>query len=437
MFNYRILAVIKRELRERVLSKSFIISTLSLPLIMMIFIGFQVMMVTMESDTDMKLIIASENSELSGQIEEAFSKQAGVKEGRYKLEFQNTSKEEFKALLEKKKPLILDDKLTGLVFISSEAHKNKQIELYTKSAKNLSLEIRIGSVLNNLFINKYFEGKDVSREDLTFAKTRVQFSSFKVTKDVISKDTGGSMGVAFIFSFLLYISLIMMGTWIMQSVLEEKSDRICEVLLSSVNSKELMGGKIVGSSLTGLLQVTIWLIPIFILTVVDLTKLTFLPENIVANISRMPFNPANFLGNIEPTLFIYFLLNFLLGVLTYVGLFAAVGAIYNNAQEAQSGVTPLMMLIILPFFINFSLAKNPENLIALVSSMLPFASIMVMPARLTLGVAPAWQVAVSIAVNIATLFAIFPIAGKLYKVGILRTGKKPSIKELFKWLKMS
>ena len=112
-----------------------------------------------------------------------------------------------------------------------------------------------------------------------------------------------------------------------------------------------------------------------------------------------------------------------------------IGSIFENAQEAQSGMWPVLMLIMIPFFIAISMSKNPANPIAEVASMFPFASIIVMPARLTLVDVPFWQILLSILVTVATIFAIFPIAGKIFRVGIMMSGRKPKWSEVVKWLK--
>jgi len=210
----------------------------------------------------------------------------------------------------------------------------------------------------------------------------------------------------------------MMGTMLMQSVIEEKSNRIVEVLLSSVKSKELMTGKILGSAITGILQMAIWLSPIII---VALTGWITLPFELVFNLSAFQV--------------CYFLINFFVGLIIFLGLFAAVASIFDNVQDTQSAMFPLIMLIMIPFFITFSMMKNPTNSLAKIASMFPFASVMVMPARMALIDVPVWQFLVSFSVNILTLILIFPIAGKIYRIGILKTGKKPTWAEVIKWLK--
>ena len=420
MFNKRVFAVLKRELRERVLTKSFIISTLALPLLMGALFGFQFLMMSIEGDAGTKITIVTEIDQISDVLKEKFSKMEWVKNGDYSIEYDRIKKNQFEKYLEEKKDDILKGKITGVLYIPQNALKNKNIQFYSKNTKNLTVQGKISHVLNEVLIDFYFKDKNISSEDIMFARTRVGFNSFKVSKDKdVKKDGGGNLALSYVFSFLLYISLLMMGGWVMNSVIEEKTNRVSEVVLSSVNAKELMVGKIFGNSLTGLLQMAVWLSPILI---VVWFKLPVLPVGLNISISLIQVS--------------YFLINFFIGLLTFVGLYASVGAIFSTPQEAQSGVAPLMMLIIIPFFIAISIIKSPTNILAAVSSMLPFASIMVMPARAAVIDVPIWQFIVSFIVSIGTILALFPIAGKIYRIGILSTGKKPTLKELIKWIKL-
>jgi ABC-2 type transport system permease protein len=226
------------------------------------------------------------------------------------------------------------------------------------------------------------------------------------------------MIASFLFTFLLYFSLVLFGSSILNSVIEEKSNRIVEVLLSSLDSTELLTGKILGSAITGILQMAIWLIPVFVLVT---TSLFVLPQEFILSISVSQL--------------LFFLLNYFIALVTFMGLYAAVGSIFTNAQDAQSGLWPVLMLIMIPFFISIGLISNPNNGIARIASMLPFAALIVMPARMAIMEVPVWQFILSLAVNLITLFLIFPISGKIYRIGILSTGKKPQWSEVIKWVK--
>ena len=204
----------------------------------------------------------------------------------------------------------------------------------------------------------------------------------------------------------------------MRAVVEEKNNRIVEIILSSISSKELMVGKILGSTITGLAQMSIWLSPVILLIT---TTWFALPEELTFSLNGWQV--------------FYYLLNFLMGLLTYLSLFATIGAIFDNDQDAQSGIWPITLLIMIPFFISLSLTNNPDNPVGTIASIVPFASIIVMPARFTLIDVPIWQFIFSIILDIAVIAIIFPFAGKIYRIGILLTGKKPTWKEVFGWLK--
>jgi ABC-2 type transport system permease protein len=179
-----------------------------------------------------------------------------------------------------------------------------------------------------------------------------------------------------------------------------------------------MTGKIFGCTITIFAQMVIWLLPIIILV---MTTWITLPEWLVLDISY---------GHL-----VYFLFNFFLAVTIFQGLSASVGAIFDNPQEAQSGFFPVMLLIMIPFFLCFSMIRNPNNPIAMVASYVPFATIIVMPCRFTIVDLPVWKLILSQLINIATLILIFPLAAKIYRIGILRTGTKPTFREVLRWVR--
>ncbi len=393
--------------------------TLCIPFMMILIFGLQAFVITFEGEEEANLKIISESEIVTDNLIEEFSEKEFVKEGTYNISCETMSEDDFEKYLKEAKKEILASKFTGIVFIPSAALKDKGVTYYSKSAKNITLQNKLGRVINKILTDNYFNGRQFSSEDIFFARKSVGFKDFKISKDKVIKKTGyGQLILAYLFSFLLYFSLIMMGTMLMQSVIEEKNNRIVEVLLSSVKSKELMTGKIMGTAITGILQMAIWLSPVIIVASTGWIKLPF---EIVFNLSAFQI--------------FYFLINFFVGLIIFLGLFAAVASIFDNVQDTQSAMFPLIMLIMIPFFITFSMMKNPTNSLAKIASMFPFASVIVMPARMALIDVPVWQFLVSFSVNILTLILIFPIAGKIYRIGILKTGKKPTWSEVIKWLK--
>ncbi len=419
MFNYRVFAVIKRELMEKLFSKAFIAMTLLVPGFMFVILGIQALLMTSESK-NLKIELISENQTLTNSLQNEMQSNGLVKEGKYLFYFSTLNREEFKKYLEQKKEQLQDEKiLGGIIYVPSSAMKDKKIEYYAKSAKNISLFRDLDGPINKALIDTYFGKANLTKEELDFARMGVDFTGFKVLMDENIKEEGyGNMVLAYLFTFLLYMSMIMIGQMTMQSVIEEKSSRIVEVILSSVSPIELMAGKILGASITGVFQMAIWLSPVILIIS---TSWFVLPKELIFDING--------------TVIVYMLINFFIGLITFIGLFAMIGSIFDNPQDASTGTLPIIMLIMIPFFIAISMMENPNRPIAEIASLFPFASLIVMPAKLTLVGAPLWQLGLAIVINILTFLAIFPVAGKIYRVGILRTGKKPKWSEVVKWLK--
>ena len=415
----KVKGIIKRELKDKLFAKSFIIMTLLIPGIIILSIGIQAWVNSYSEETASKVLIVSEIPGLTNELKEEFNQDKSIKAKDYIISFDEMSKTDFEKSIAKLKPLLLDESLNGIIFIPKTALHDKELNYYSKNPKNRVLKSKMGSIINNVLVAKYFSGRELNKEDIAFAKKPVDFNSMKVSTEKIQKEGLGPEILSFGFTFLLYMGLMLSGTLMLRSVIEEKSNRIVEVLLSSVSSSDLMVGKIIGASITSLAQMFIWLVPVIIIFSTSWFML-----------------PIKFTFAISVWEWLYFFLNFLIGIVTFLGLFAAVGAIFDNDQDAQSGLWPVMMLIMIPFFIALSVGNNPNNSLAVWTSVLPFSSIIVMPARMTLVDVPVYQFIISIVVNLATLIVIFPVSGKIYRIGILMTGKKPTWKEVAGWVKL-
>ena len=416
MFNKRILAIIKRELREKLMSKAFILMTLLFPLLMFGGIGIQALLRGDEGNSNVVLI--TDTQTLLEAFQNELTTSESIKEGKITFTFKLMNKDSVDGFLSKNKTDLLEGKITGVLFVPASVMSDKKIEYYSKTPTNMTLHRRIEGPINKVLVDNYFLNKNLSNEDLDFARKGIDIEGFKVSKEENKKEEGyGNIILSYVFTFLLYISLLMTGSMMMQSVIEEKSNRIVEVMLSSVSPSELLGGKIIGSGITALAQMAIWLSPIIL--IISTTWIA-LPPEIAFSITMKHI--------------VFLMLNFSLGLITYLGLFATVGAIFDNPQDAQSGMWPVMMLILIPFFIAFSMLENPNSPIANIASLLPFASIMIMPVKMTVVDVPIWQLILSLVINTLTIFAIFPVAGKIYRTGILIYGKKVNLKEILKWI---
>lgn len=413
------LTVIKRELRDKLLSKSFVFMTLLLPIFMFGILGFQTFLLSQETDEGTTIEVLCESDELLNNITESFQTRTFIKNGYYKISYSQKDRTELDDYLDEKKNEILSGALTAVIFVPDSALLNKDVEYYSKNPNNRTVFDKLRDLINSALVKTYFKEKDFTKEEIEFAGMRVGFNTFRISSEEGVEEEGvGNMIASILFTFLLYFSLIFLGTMMMRTVIEEKTSKIVEVLLSSCSSKDLMTGKILGTGITGAAQMFIWLSPVI---VVITTSVFTLPQD---------FNLKIDLGMI-----VYFLINYFIGLLTFLGLFASVGAIFDNDQDAQSGIWPVMMLVMIPFFIAITAQNNPDSALIQITSLLPFTSIIVMPARMTLVEIPIWELLLALLINTAAFIGIFILAGKIYRVGILRTGKKPTWGEVVKWFK--
>ncbi|MBP9584772.1 MAG: ABC transporter permease, partial [Bacteroidales bacterium] len=266
------------------------------------------------------------------------------------------------------------------------------------------------------------------------------------------------MVIAYVASLLIYMFIFMFGSMVMRGVIEEKTTRIIEVIVSSVKPFELMLGKILGVGSVALLQFTIWiLLSVGIVSVAQ----TFLGEDSLASTAQMtqtiagsqvtdldnvtmaisedstPFQEImSALGSVNfVEVILSFLAYFILGYLLYAALFAAVGSAVDNEADTQQLVLPVTLPLIIGLFLMMHTFQHPGSSLSFWGSMIPFTSPMVMMARIPFGDVPLWELALSLALLLGTFLFMTYVSAKIYRVGILMYGKKPSWKEIIKWLK--
>jgi ABC-2 type transport system permease protein len=234
-------------------------------------------------------------------------------------------------------------------------------------------------------------------------------------------------GAAFgyILFFMLYITLAIWGQQVMQGVLEEKSSRVIEVVVSAVKPFELMMGKLAGICAVGLTQFGIWLLTFSILTL----------PGILAAIATLPEGVA--LPTLTPFMLLNFFLLFVLGFFVFSTVYAAIGAAFNNVQEAQQVAGVAVFFLVIPVFLMFRIINDPSSTFAVVMSLIPVFTPLLMTLRIALEMPPAWQLLLAYALTLGFLWCAVWACGRIYRVGILMYGKKPTFQELWKWMRYS
>jgi ABC-2 type transport system permease protein len=248
----------------------------------------------------------------------------------------------------------------------------------------------------------------------------VDMSTLEIKGGRESKGPGETKFFAgFAVAMMLYFMLIFHGMAVMRSVLEEKTSRVMEVMLSSVSAKELMAGKILGVGAVGLTQTAIWVILALAINSPAAAASKDLRELIASSSGIILWLP------------IYFVLGFLL----YSGMYAALGAAVNSDQEAQQLQFFVTMPLIIPIIIMWMIIRQPDSAVSVWLSMVPFFSPILMTVRMAMHTPPIWQIALSIGILLATMYLILAISSRIYRIGILMYGKRPTLPEIVKWVK--
>lgn len=415
----KIWLIIKREYLVRVRKKAFIVMTIVGPLLMaaLIIVPTYLANETQELRT---IAIEEDGFEFTNQIEDTdflhFSKIPTEEATILKNDF---SESNYYALL-----YVEGDNFT--------LYSNQQISLIVSKA--------IENQLEQIIEHQKLKAAGIDLTILSEAQSTVRITTKIITEDgsTTNSKAEASMGIGFICGILIYMFIFMYGTMVMRGVIEEKTSRIVEVIISSVKPFQLMMGKILGVALVGLTQFALWiLLTISIASVAELmftdassmtTELNSTQQSIL--LSEL----SNLTGGINlMQIFVSFIFYFLAGYLMYSSLFAAVGSAVDAEADTQQFVLPITIPLILAFILIQPIMENPDGPLAFWMSIIPFTSPVIMMVRLPFGVAT-WELALSMLTLILSFILTTYLAGKIYRTGILMHGKKTSYKELWKWL---
>lgn len=429
--------VIKREYLRRVSKKSFILLTFLTPLLMVALIFVPLWLATLKGD-EVKQVVVADNT------------------GKYASLFKSTKNYHFihsdQSLEAYRKS---DDKsLFAIISITDDLLKNpKAAAIYSETQVPGEL-----SDLVNRVISKQLEAEKIASFNIPnlteiIKESQVDFSiqTIKWSKD--GSETISSAQIAYviglIFTMIIFLFIMMYGAMVMNGVMEEKTNRIVEVMVSSVKPFQLMMGKVIGIGLVGLTQLFLWGILTASLIFIgqflmggDMQAALHESQNVQqamgAGVSMETEGPGQLFAalqsfNFKEILF-FFIIYFIGGYLLFASIFAAIGSAVDNEEDTQQFMAPISILLVFALYAGIYSLENPDGPLAFWCSMIPFTSPIVMMMRLPYEV-PLWQMLLSIGLLYATSVGFVHLSGKIYRVGILMYGKKPSLKEMIKWLK--
>ena len=429
--------VIKREYLTKVKNKSFIIMTILSPLIMIALIAVVAYLSQLNNNKNRTITILDE-SQLVNDL------------------FKNTEHITYNSLdnisLDDAKKLVEEQQSYGLLYIGNFKEIDDvaaSVKFYSKDTPSLTLISNIEGQLERKFtdIKRRQLGLDIDKlkqSETQIDITQESFIGEKTSKmdNVVKLAFGGFAG------YMLFMFIIIYGNMIMRSVIEEKTSRIIEVIISSVKPVQLMLGKIIGTSLAGITQLFIWIVlggvivsiisVVFGVNLIEATPQDQLMQQAAQNpeVNEKMLNLASSIAHLPMTnLIIAFVFFFVGGYMLYSSLYAAIGAAVDNETDTQQFMMPILMPLILAVYVGiFTVIEDPHGTVSTVFSHIPLTSPVVMLMRIPFGV-PIWEQLISLVLLIATFLFTVWFAAKIYRVGILMYGKKPSYKELLKWLK--
>lgn len=432
-----VVVLAKREYLQRVKTKAFWITTLILPLFVAAISIVPTLLIS-KTKTNQKIVVVDETGRVGADlVAKMNSKEAPKPKAAQGLE-RNQGADQIASFEATAEPPAADRKaqqadldrrvmakqIDAWVWIAPGVFQDELVEYHARSVSNVFTQEVLRDKLSSAVRQVRFRqaGIDPSRVDELSRSVKLEPQRVSAKGSRAEGSLGAAM-LAIALFFILYVSILVWGQQVMQGVLEEKGSRVIEVLISCVTPFELMLGKLIGICLLGLTQLSIWLGTMLVLTA----------PGLVASFALLPKGVS--LPTLAPVMLINFVLLFILGFLAYATLYAAIGASFNNVQEAQQASGVAMVFVIIPVMVMWPVVNDPNSTMATVLSLIPMFTPLLMPLRIAIDMPPFWQIALAYALTIGFVLGMVWVCARIYRVGILMYGKKPTFAEIWKWTK--
>ncbi len=421
---HKLWLIIKREYVTRVHTKGFVIGTIAFPLLFIGMLAFSVVAATRQADHTLKIAILDNAGGLATSIASRLNER--LPNGQPAVEVARTfdqphPEEELRQELVSQ---VRQGQLDGYLVVPKETLEGKPAELHTKNTGDIRLTVSMARAVSEAVIARRLSDQGIKIENLGNSLKEVDITLIKVTKEGETEEKGQTIATAIIVAMVLYMTLLIYGVATMRSVLEEKTTRIVEILVASVRPFQLLAGKVLGVAAVALTQYLIWSISGGLLASGGTVMAAALRPGVSIPRIHLPFS-----------LLIYVFVFFLGGYLLYASLFAATGAMVSNEQDMQQAQMPVTMLIVTAIVLFSVIMRNPNSPLSIVLSMIPFFAPILMLLRIALQTPPFWQIALSLVLLALTTIGVVYFSARIYRVGVLMYGKRPSLVEVFRWLR--
>ena len=442
----KFLTIVKREYVQRVRAKMFIVSTILLPVVMSVFAVVPAIILNIEAGP-LRVAVIDQTGKMFAPLQSAFANEQSDEAAQQpspqpgsanqtrrgfsrmgsrsfqltEVKTEGRSAGEVKAELDRQ---LLTKQIDGYLVVPPDFLSSAKAEFFNNNPGDmLSREILTSSLTRALREQRLVEAK-VSPETRRELFRRVELEAVKVGTTGEERDSGGSFLLVFGVGFIMYLAILMYGQVILGAVIEEKETRIAEILFSSVKPFTLMMGKLVGVSLVALTQLCIWGSAFAAFALYGVGVL--MAQGVPASIPNIPFSH-----------YIYFGLFFLLGYFIYATIYALVGSMVTTAQEGGQLAMPIILILVVSFYLFLPVSRSPDSAFSFWVSMLPFSAPVAMLVRIVTQTPPFWQIALSLLIGFGTVLLIMWFASRVYRVGMLMYGKRASLPEAWRWVRQA
>jgi ABC-2 type transport system permease protein len=422
----KIWLVIKREYLTRVRTKGFIFSTIALPLFGAGILLITIILATRQSDHTLKIAILDNAGGLAAPIQEGLKEKLPKGQPLFQVVTTVVEPASEQQVRDAWGAQIRQGQLDGYLVVPKNVTEGKPAEFHTKNPGDMLLTGTLSRAVDDAVIARRLHDRGIQVENLSEVVRGVGLTLVKVTSRGESEEKGQTILIGLSIIMVLYITLAVYGLATMRSVLEEKTTRVVEMLVSSLRPFHLLAGKILGVAAVGFTQYLIWTLSGGLLSSYGATV-------------AAAFSPGASLPRIHLPLSMlaYAAVFFLAGYILYASLYAAAGAMVSSDEEAQQVQLPITLLIVVSLILYPAIMRDPNSRLAIIVSMIPFFAPILMVFRIALQTPPFWQIALSLGIIALTTLGVVQVSAKIYRVGILMYGKRPSVVELLRWLKYS
>ena len=434
----KLLAVLRREYIERLKARMFIVTTILFPLSLVFFGVVPVLVMSLGGSDAVRLVVVDE----TGKLYQRFATELSASDSKSKLPLPGRTDSNPSQLSRFKVEEVLvagrslsevsqeldrrlqSSEIDAYLVLPANVFETRKAEFHRRNTGDLFTSNRVQDALESSMRTQLLVDSKVDAKTISDLERPVSLESIQSTKSGNYRDSGAGFALVFAVGFIMYLSVLLYGQMTLGAVIEEKETRIAEVLFSSVRPFTLMAGKLLGVALLALTQLAIWGLAFSLFSAFGV--------NLLAS------RGISFSVPVVPVIFyLYFVLFFLLGYFLYSTLYALVGSIVTTPQEGGQLAMPIVLVLVVGFYFFLPVSRSPESSFAFWLSMFPLFAPVSMMVRIVTQTPPLWQILLSLVIGYTTVGFCLWVAARIYRIGMLMTGKKATVPELWRWFRQA